>query len=98
MAEVLFHHLGVAQVSAVDVGTILEAVEARLVFLDLVLQQTCVGYVAHASVQFDPPQPLFDGGDLELTVGDHRFLVFSEDSPPFCDLLLNREVSLPFFI
>ena len=98
MAEVLFNNLGIAQVSAVDVGTILEAVEARLVFLDLVLQQTCVGYVAHASVQLDPPQPLFDGGDLQLAVGDHRFLVFREDSPPFCDLLLNREVSLPFFI
>ena len=93
MAEVLFHYLGITQVPAVDLGAILKAVKSCLVLLDLISQQTCVGHIAHASVQLDPPQSLFNGGDLQLTIADRRFLKFREDSPPFFNLLLNRQVS-----
>ena len=93
VTQVLLHHLGVAQVPAVDVRAVLEAVKARLVLLDLVLQEARVGHVAHAPVQLDPPQPLLDGGDLKLAVADCRLFKLSEDSSPLRNLLLDGEVS-----
>ena len=93
MAEMLFHYLGITQVPAVDVRAILKAVKSCFVFLDLILQQTCVRHIAHASVQLDPSQSLFNGGDLQLTVTDRGFLEFREDPPPFFNLLLDCQVS-----